>query len=388
MRIAIVTGEYPPAQGGVGDYTHELALALARLGHDPHVVSGVLASSMSAPHTADVPVHRVVSHWNWSCWRDIRSISRQLRPELLNIQYQASAYGMHPAINLFPWRNRSSDGLPVVTTFHDLRVPYLFPKAGLLRWQAVLALARWATGVIVTNPEDELTLTAVGLPTPVRRVPIGSNIAPRPPAGYDRDEWRARWRVGRGELLLGYFGFLNERKGGEMLIDVLAALADKDIPTQLLLIGGQVGSSDPTNAAYARRVEQRIAEHGLELSVHRTGFVTPEEVSASLLATDVCVLPYSEGASLRHGSLHACLAHGCPIVTTQPSVKTPELRDGDNILLVETGDLMAMVEATVRLWHDLTLRRRVGDGASRLAEEFTWDRIAARTADFFAELVL
>ena len=49
--------------------------------------------------------------------------------------------------------------------------------------------------------------------------------------------------------------------------------------------------------------------------------------SASLAAVDVCVLPYRDGVSLRHGSLHACLGHGRAIVATQPAVwasATPE----------------------------------------------------------------
>jgi glycosyltransferase involved in cell wall biosynthesis len=44
MRIGLVTGEFPPDQGGVGDFTHHLAEALAALGHDVHVVTGPLRS--------------------------------------------------------------------------------------------------------------------------------------------------------------------------------------------------------------------------------------------------------------------------------------------------------------------------------------------------------
>ena len=39
-------------------------------------------------------------------------------------------------------------------------------------------------------------------------------------------------------------------------------------------------------------------------------------MTANLLAADCAVLPYREGASLRHGSLMAALAHGLPIVST------------------------------------------------------------------------
>jgi glycosyltransferase involved in cell wall biosynthesis len=195
-----------------------------------------------------------------------------------------------------------------------------------------------------------------------------------------------RWRFAADDLVIGYFGFLNERKGGEALIETLAALVRRGLPAHLLLVGGRVGTSDPTNAAYADRVDRLIATHGLGARVHRTGFVSRQEVSACLEAVDVFVLPYREGASMRHGSLHACLAHGRPIVTTRPAVRTPEFRDGENMLLVPPGNVDALAGKVTRLWENPALRERVGRGAAVLSREFTWDRIAARTVDFFEAL--
>jgi glycosyltransferase involved in cell wall biosynthesis len=300
---------------------------------------------------------------------------------VLNVQFQTAAYGMHPAINFVPKRKSRP---PVVVTFHDLRAPYLFPKAGPLRWWVVRTLARRADGVIVTNREDESRITHHV--SRIVRIPIGSNIAPRLPGAYDRAIWRAQWRIGPDDLLLGYFGFLNERKGGEDLVETLAALVARGVSAHLLFVGGRVGTSDPTNAAYAQQVDRLIAERGLLKRVHHTEYVPAEEVSASLEAVDVCVLPYRDGVSLRHGSMHACLAHGRPIVTTRPAVETPEFRDGENMLLVHPEDITALADSVVRLANDADLRARLERGAVTLAKEFTWDRIAARTAEFLAEL--
>jgi len=324
LRIGLITGEYPPDQGGVGDFTRELAAALAVQGYRVHVITTASPGVSPEPEGENPSVHRAVSRWDWRCWRDLRALSASLHLDVLNIQYQAAAYRMHPAINLFPCWMRRRNGPAIVTTYHDLRVPYLFPKAGRLRWKVVFALAQCSDGVIVTNREDERQLAATALSTPVRQIPIGSNILPVLPEGYDRNLWRGRRGISTDDLLLGYFGFLNERKGGEALIETLAGLVLRGISSHLLLIGGRVGTSDPTNRAYADRVERLIEDRGLSERVHRTGFVSPEEVSACLAAVDVCVLPYLGGASLRHGSLHACLAHGRPIVTTWPAIDIPE----------------------------------------------------------------
>ena len=390
MIVGLVTGEYPPMQGGVGDFSRELGRAMVEEGHPVHVITGC-ASGPGRPRDggaeqqgAGITVHRVVDGWGWGCWKQVLTWARELGLEVLNVQYQASAYGMHPAVNFVPHRQGRP---PVVVTFHDLKVPYLFPKAGPLRWQAVRTLAHRADGVIVTNHEDYLRLEGE-IPSPrLGLISIGSNIPNAPPSDYDRDAERARWGVGPDDLLLGYFGFLNESKGGEELMQALAILVARGAPVHLLMIGGRVGSSDPANRAYAERVERLIAELALEERVHWAGYARPEAVSAGLLATDACVLPYRDGVSFRRGTLHACLTHGRAIVTTQPAVELPEVREGENMLLVPSRDPEGLAQAVVRLAADPVLRARLGAEAAALAAEFTWKRIAKRTL-FFSERLM
>jgi glycosyltransferase involved in cell wall biosynthesis len=394
MKIGLITGEFPPMQGGVGDFTRELARALASLDHAVHVLTS-RSEDEGERDDAGEPyvVHRTVPDWGWGCWRAVGRWIADHRPDAVNVQYQAAAYAMRPAVHLLPWRlRRLADRPAIVVTCHDLKAPYLFPKAGPLRWQAVLALARWADAAIVTNEGDRLTLGShSSLAASVTLIPIGSNIAVQPPVGYDRAAWRSRYGVAPDDFLLAYFGFLNESKGGETLIRALHKLAAGPslMPAtspHLLMVGGQIGSSDPTNLVYLRHVEALITQLGLSDRVHWTGYTPPEHVSANLLAADVCVLPYRDGASFRRGSFMAALAHGRPIVSTRPQVPLPELHDGENILLVPPDDPDALAVAVARLAADSASRQRLGAGAGELSRQFTWDRIAARTADLLARL--
>lgn len=394
MKIVLITGEFPPMQGGVGDFTREVARALAALGHNVHVLtsrgkSGDEQGDAGEPYAT----HRAIRNWGWSCWRTIRRWMVKHRPDVVNVQYQAVAYAMRLPIHLLPWwLQRRVDRPTIVVTYHDLKVPYLFPKAGPLRWQAVLALARWADAAIVTNEEDRLTLSRYPpLASLAVLVPIGSNIALCLPADYDRLAWRARYGVGAGDLLLAYFGFLNTSKGGETLVRTLHKLAIEPpaaMQPHLLMIGGQVGASDPTNRAYLRHVKSLIDQLDLSERVHWSGYIPPEEVSANLMAADVCVLPYRDGASFRRGSFMAALAHGRPIVSTHPRVPLPELDDGENILLAPPDDADALATAVTRVAADPALQQRLGDGAAALSRQFAWERIAIRTADLFARLGL
>lgn len=388
MRIAMITGEYPPMEGGVGDFTHRLGRSLAASGHDIHVLTS-LATGETPDHHAAITVHRKIDDWGWATHAKITRWIETVEADVVNIQYQAAAYQMRGAINLYPRLQGRHVKPPLVTTFHDLRPPYLFPKAGPLRKWAVYQLAKHSNGVIVTNGADytrlDQHLDAEQRPR-IKMIHIGSNIAPNPPADYNRAAWRAAHGIGKDELLLGFFGFLNASKGVETLLNAMPRLLENGVPAHLIFIGGRTGSSDITNREYAASIDALIADLGLDALVHRTGFTRPPGVSAALLASDICALPYRDGVSLRRGTLHACLAHGCPIVTTEPSTPVEELQDGEHVLTVPPGDDKALANAILWLWNTPALREHLSENATALANEFSWERIAAHTAEFFRQL--
>ena len=363
-------------QGGVGDFSRELSKALVALGQEVHILTPVGSQATGLP--AGYHLHPTVEQWGWSTSGRIRRWAKRQDLEVVNLQYQAAAYEMHPAVNLLSSR---AAGVPLVVTFHDLNVPYLFPKAGRVRWWAVLTLARRASGVIVTNREDQLTLEQFRAIARLAAIPIGSNISPSPPPSYDRDAWRRRWGVQHDETLLGYFGFLNESKGGKDLIRTCEIL--KGSPVKLMMIGGRTGSSDPSNQAYAKEIDDLIADLGLDDQIFWTGYCPSSEVSASLLAADIILLPYRDGVSYRRGSFMAALAHGRPVISTTPKVELESLRHRENIYLVPPAAPVAIAEAVRMLRKNVKLCRQLATGATELARSFRWDSIAQATLELF-----
>jgi glycosyltransferase involved in cell wall biosynthesis len=339
LKIGFVTGEYPPMEGGVGAFTRELAQAMAAAGHEIHIITSRKARPSSDDRRwwrLNEPLdlgygqlHPRIRRWWWGAMGTVADIVMQQELDVINIQYQAAAFDMRiPAINFLPWRLRGV--CKTAVTFHDLRVPYLFPKAGRLRQGAVHRLARSAEGVIVTNRADQQALIEAGLPPEtICRIPIGSNIHTHRPETAEIAAVRQKLGLQANECLLGYFGFLNESKGADTLLNALAKLDDR---FHLVFIGGQTGSSDPdNNAAFLAGLKRLVIELGLEERVLWSGFLPEREVSAYLHAADLMVMPYKDGVSLRRGTLMAALAHGRPIITTEPAVSIPELCHGENI---------------------------------------------------------
>lgn len=380
MRILFVTGEYPPMQGGVGAYTEKLALALGELGADVAVFTTKLTENTAISGiTGDIPstfprIYPQFSRWGWKTGDKVERLTKQIRADWVHVQYQTAAFQMHPAINLAPyiWRKR---GLTVAWTYHDLLVPYLFPKAGegLRNW-ITRRPAQDAHLTVVTNEGDRQQLD--GRARRLAKIPIGSNIQGQSLSPARRRERRAQLGYGEADLVVGYFGFLNRSKGGLILVETLAGLVKAGLPAHLLMIGEEVGASDPTNYAYLQEVKAQIASLGLTQRVQWTGRLPDEAVGEALNCVDVLLMPYLDGLSLRRGTLMAGLANGCAIVTTHPQSPTPELVDGRDLLLVPPGDAQAAVHAVQRLHQTPSLAQEIREQAHTVSRQFHWDEIA------------
>lgn len=320
-RILLVTGEYPPLRGGISDYTTLLREALAARGAESVVLTSPGAQG------DDV---LTVDGWDWSTLRAMRRVISEHAIDVVHIQYQAGAFQMHPALNLLPVIAPGLLSRPVLTTFHDLRVPYLFPKAGRLRPAVILRMARASSTVIVTNPMDERTLSAARVAA--ERIPLGPSL-PTPA------------HLPEPSNTVGYFGFPSREKGYQQLVLALAGLA-RDVRPELLVVGadGPAGIHGFLNPA---ETQQFAADHGVRL--HRTGYLRPARAAAALASCGVIAFPFPAGATQRSSAMIATLAVGRPVVATADLERDDlgELAKLPQLRLIPAGDV-SMLGATLR----------------------------------------
>jgi glycosyltransferase involved in cell wall biosynthesis len=356
--IAYVSGEYPPDVGGVGDYTAHLRAALESAGRASTVVSR----------------RQVGSRW------DARAlfwlIRRAPAAGIVHLQYQAAAFDLLGDICLLPGLLRAlRPRMRSVTTFHDVRVPYLFPRAGSLRESALRLLARTSHAVVAADQRDLAAMRPFTRQT--LHIPIGPNVACAAPDGYDRVAFRRTLGVEPDDLALVYFGLLNASKGLDLLLSTFEQVLRRRARAWLLLLGGPAGASDPTDLATASALRGTLERHGPH--VIQTGWLPSPDLSAYLLAGDVALLPYVDGASARRGSLLACAEHGLPIVSTRPagSEVAPYIRAVQPDSTALTDAVLAAAQDPAPL---ATLSRT-------LASEMSWTRIAALHIDLYDRLL-
>lgn len=376
MRIGLVTGEYPPMEGGIGAHCRELARELTHQGHSVFVYS----DSRSEEPGSQVALKHNQGRWRIGALVSINRWAVDNKLDVVNLHYQTAAFQMSPFVHWLP----DAVSVPVVTTFHDLRYPYLFPKAGRLRDWIVMRLARASEGVISTNHEDYARLKL--LPR-AALIPIGSSVKTDLPPDFDRLRWRASLSAPETDYVVAHFGFINHTKGVETLLRAARTLLDKALPVRIWLIGGRTGTSDPTNAQYANAVQDLAARLNMADRVVWTGFLSNSEVAACFAACDVVALLYSDGASYRRSSLMAAVAQGAAILTTEPAVTIPVFRDGLNMRLVPPFDAHIAAGALAELWNDPDLRSRLRAGAKELAGEFNWPEIARSNVEHFSRVV-
>lgn len=196
---------------------------------------------------------------------------------------------------------------------------------------------------------------------PARHVPVGSNITP---VAATAAAARERGGISSEDLVIALFGTRHPSRAlacAEAAISALAARRGADCIRVLNL-----GRGAPPLATPA----------GVE--VECPGELEPEEVSWRLRASDLLLLPFTDGVSTRRTTLMAGLAHGLPIVGTQ-GVNTDDLivRRPDAVALAPGGDVAAFAQTVMDLTADPARLHAMGSTGLRLyRDQFDWPVVA------------
>jgi glycosyltransferase involved in cell wall biosynthesis len=363
LRICLVSAALPEVPCGIGDYTHHLATALAGLGAEPIVVT----TAQPGLRTGQVYETRpIATRWRLA---DVARIARAVdrtKPDLVHIQFPGAGYGRGFGVTSLPWALLAAHPRrPRAITFHEFdrlsRRHRLRVAVGALPCRLVIApgeaLARSASKYLGWRPRTRIV-----------DVPLASNLIPAAAADQRAESFRRE----RGEIVVGYLGFMRPDKGLETLIEAFAVV--REAHSARLVFAGDSGPE----TEYVELIRALVHGAGLDDDTLFTGPLPRPDLSAALLGFDVCVLPFRDGLTPNRGSYAAAVAHGIPVVTTSPD--GPGLDIGTNTLFAEPGDVAGLAEAILR--HAVSPRLRPSQ--TIWAE---WTAIAERHLELYGELL-
>jgi glycosyltransferase involved in cell wall biosynthesis len=375
IQVAMVHGPATPDHDGVSDYVAHLLPALARVG-----VEAVPVPVRPEPSTA----------W-MSATAAVARVVRQLRPDLVHVQFAPAAYRFSVAPGLLPLLLPRRTRL--VTTVHEYgwwAAPGWVPN---LLWRP-LELTRWwdrETGrlvpasvvVVATDPGHAAQLRRRTGKRPVE-VPIAPNVDGRSETRRARlaarREVRKRYGLAPEAPVVVFFGFVHPVKGLRYLIEALPALRRTRPRLHLLVVGGLTSQALPEPAAEAlhRELAALAERHGVAEAVTFTGHLPAEAASEALHAADAAVLPFTAGVTSKSGALLSTLAHELPTAVTVPDEPDDRLRDGETVAVIPARrDPAAITRTLDRVLTDVCLRERLIEGGRRLAARHSWPLVAA-----------
>ncbi|MDO8599435.1 MAG: glycosyltransferase family 1 protein [bacterium] len=168
-------------------------------------------------------------------------------------------------------------------------------------------------------------------------------------------------------LFILYVGRLEHKKNVVRMVEAFTAIASRHPHVRLVLAGSPGYGHEEVMAAIARSpVADRIAT---------PGWIDRAQYHQLLASSTVFLFPtLGEGFGL---PIIEAFAAGAPVITSTGGAH--EEVSGGAALLVSATDGRAIADALDRLLSDDRLRQNLVERGRHRAEEFTWDRSAART---------
>ena len=382
-RWHFITGEYPPAPGGISDYCRVLAEALTAQGAEIDVWTGSTSAASNETTSIDtgrIRVHRQAGSWSNGDLNALNSrLDLQPAPRKLLVHYTPNAFGRKGMnIAFCDWLNgRRRRGDDVRILFHEVR--YLErPRESirrrvlaLIQREMVRRLLKSASVVYVTVPfwDQLLSRFAPRRLRPLRTIwlPVSSNV-PVVDDAIASAEHRRRIAPA-GKFVVGSFGTFHD-KIGEMVASIFPQLLGRQ-PDRVGVFIGRGGE------ALAEALRTRYPE--LSTRLVATGALSSEAISLSLRACDLMVQPYPAGICGKRTTAMAALAHEVPLVSTEGKMTEAIWQESQAVCLSPDDDLDHLIRRTERLIGSVDDRSRlVRAGGALYRSEFALPRLIRR----------
>jgi phosphatidylinositol alpha-1,6-mannosyltransferase len=365
VRTLVVTNDFPPRQGGIQSFVHQLLL------RQPSDSVVVYASTYpGAAAFDDAQPFPVIRHPTGLLVPTPVARAHALRA-LREYDCGSVWFGAAAPLGLLAPALRAAGARRIVGSTHGHEAAWaVLPGARQL-------LARIAEGCDVLTYLGNYTRSRISAAVNGRcelvQLPPGVDIETFSP---DVDGNQVRERHGLADRpVIVCVSRLVPRKGQDVLLRALREVRRTVADATLLLVGG---------GRYRQRLEALARELGVASSVVFTGGVPHEDLPAHYAAGDVFAMPCRtrrggmdvEGLGIVYLEASAC---GLPVVAGDSGGAPDAVRDGETGYVVSGRDVHAVADRLVALLTDPGLRAWMGAaGRAWVEQSWRWELMAAR----------
>lgn len=364
MRVLMIVGSYPPEKCGVGDYSSILGIHLNNYEDDD---IDVFTSNSIIKKNKKIKFNKL----NWKM-TDIKFVVNSILEQnydIVHLQFPSKAYRKSIAIiiiMLLLYLKKKK----IILTLHEFSYSPLIAK---LRTMPLLFISK---KIIVVDEKyrDDFKKISKKIYAKTIFINIASNIPLSKLNNNNLEKAEFRERLfGNIKLIVGYFGFINETKGIESILEVGKVLKQKNIDFKILLIG-ELNS----NNKYHKTLIDLINLHELQEEVVITGYLESEDVADYISICDWMVFPFTKGLSPRNGSFLAALLQGVNIITTK-SDDYGNFSNVNNVFFIDTYlDITSIINYLINGNKNGVLN------ASNI--QYSWDEIAVKNHNIYLEV--
>lgn len=406
MRIAIATAVYYPMINGVAVFSHNLAVGLAKRGHEVVVICPSQTGRSYTEEQDGVKVHflrsveakvypdqihevpekrkflgielpRVLYRHGFRVSvfprRAVRKILSEFRPDVVHVQ-------VSDPIGLSVVSYARKVGIPVVTTEHNqpevitepLKVPG-FVKKPVDALLMVYFANRQSKSDFVTMPTKKAIykmLYGRGFKVPVAAVSNGVDLKAFKPGRVDGKLYK-EFGLEDGLLTVLYVGRVDPEKSVGRVVEAFLAANIRD--AQLVVVGDGVELA---------RLKKKYGENR---KVHFLGRVVPPKLYKIYQMGDVFVT--ASEIETQGIVLIEAAATGLPLIAVDAGAVSEVCVDGENGILCRPGDVEEMAEAMRKILGDVSLRRKFAKKSVEMAHEHDFERTLDKFENIYKKVV-
>jgi glycosyltransferase involved in cell wall biosynthesis len=369
MRAAIVS-TYPPRACGIGTFSADLRATL------PGAGTVTVADLVAVVHEPSSPQRRgllatIAQAVRGDYVRTARMLGR-LDVDVVLLQHEYGIFGGPDGEYVLSFARELAQ--PLVVTLHTV-----LSEPSPHQREVLTELCAEAELVIVMTDTALRLLVGSGA-CPEEKVRVVAHGAPA------RIAERAALSAANGRFRLSTFGLISPGKGLETVIEALPAMIERH-PEIVYTIAGRTHPdvSRREGERYRLMLERRVLELGLDDNVEFDDrFLSIDELSDLLAATDVFVTPYGNREQIASGALTFAIAAGCAVISTPYWYAQDMLASGAG-LLVPFRDSEALADAVCSYVErpDMLLAARAE--AQRIGSTLAWPAVAKATARVLEE---